>query len=73
MIGDEVLLPIVTVAGAEAIASVCVPNAIDVGETLTLVPTPPSATICGDPDASSLIWRMADRWPVVVGLNATLT
>lgn len=36
----------------------------------TAMPTPVSATVCGEPEASSAITKSAARWPGAVGLKA---
>lgn len=53
------------------------PNASDVGEGVATAaagaaPVPDSATVCGVPDASSVIESDAVREPVAVGVNVTV-
>src|SRR5690348_2228845 len=63
--------------GADAIPRTWFPNESDCGDGVTggpgaAVPVPDSATVCGVPDASSVIVSDAARAPVAVGLKVTV-
>ena len=60
--------------GALVVSTCCDPKDSDAGEmeTAGAVPVPLSATACGLPLASSLIWTAAARAPVAAGVNVAV-
>src|SRR5690349_19555841 len=76
----SVWLPVfdsVSACGADVVARTWFPKESDVGESTGTapsgaVPVPDSATVCGDPEASSVNVRDAARAPAAVGVNVTV-
>jgi len=72
--GADPVFVIVRLCGALVVSTCCDPKDSDAGEmeTAGAVPVPVSATACGLPLASSLIWTAAARAPAAVGVNVAL-
>ena len=73
--GTALLLVTVTVCAALVVLIGWVPNAIDVGATVTVgrVVVPVSATVCESAGAATFTFSVADRAVVLFGVNVTFT
>ena len=68
----ELVLVTVTVCAVLLVPTGTLPKLREVGETLTMVPLPDSATVCGLVLALSLTLSVPLRVPIAVGVKVTL-